>query len=240
MKRLRVPARGFEVGVFVARDAVYHYVARVHRLGVGDVVTLFDPERRVEAEAAVIAVGRDEISLSIAALRAGLVHAERSVRVVQGLPKGDKLDAIVRDATELGASELWLCETERAVATAPEAGRLAKKLARLERIAEEAARQSGRSDVPRIVAPRSLRECLDADTSELRVLLTPHAERSAGSLLRAEGSVTFYVGPEGGFSDAEQAAAERAGVASAKLGAFVLRTETVVAAVLGALRLLES
>lgn len=239
MKRLRVPVRGLHTGIFVGSDAVFHYVTRVHRLREGDVVTLFDPELRVEAQAELLAVEREQIRFAIHELGAGRVQAERTVRVVQGLPKGDKLDAIVRDATELGASELWLCETERAVATAPEPGRLAKKLARLERIAEEAARQSGRVDVPMLVPPRSLAECLAADTSDRRVLLTPGGSEAAGRVLRADGSVTFYVGPEGGFSDAEVDAARAAGVVTAHLGAFVLRTETVVAAVLGALRLLD-
>ena len=245
MKRLRVPARGLHTGVFVGAGALYHYVARVHRVAVGDTVSLFDPEAGVEGDAEVVALSREseQVSFAVAALAPGRVRAERVVRVVQGLPKGDKLDAIVRDATELGASELWLCETERAVATAPEASRLAKKLARLERIAEEAARQSGRADVTQVVAPRSLAECLAADPSELKLLLTPTGDEPLGACLRAASATTplsFYVGPEGGFSDAEVERARAAGARVVRAGAFVLRTETVVAAILGALRVLET
>lgn len=245
MKRLRVPARGLHTGVFVGEGALYHYVARVHRIAVGDRVSLFDPEQALEAEAEVVSVSREaeQVGFAITTLEAGRVRAERTVRVVQGLPKGDKLDAIVRDATELGASELWLCETERAVATAPEASRLAKKLARLERIAEEAARQSGRSDVTTVVSPRSLAECLAADTSGLKLLLTPSGSEPLGACLRAaslSAPVSFYVGPEGGFSTAEVEQARAAGAVIVHAGPFVLRTETVVAAILGGLRLLDS
>lgn len=242
-KRLRVPARGLHAGEFVGSGALFHYVARVHRLVAGDVVTLFDPEQRLEADADVVLVSRDseQVHFAVAALEPGRVQAERPVRVVQGLPKGDKLDAIVRDATELGASELWLCASERAIATAADPARLAKKLARLERIAEEAARQAGRSDVPTLVAPRSLSECLAADAAAQKLLLTPSASEPAGPHLRdGADSVSFYVGPEGGFSDAEVVLARAHGVVPVQIGRFVLRTETVVASVLGALRLLDS
>lgn len=241
---IRVPAHGLHQGVFVGAGALYHYVARVHRLRVGDAVLLFDPTQRLEGEAAIVALSREreQVDFAIAALGPGKVQAERSVRIVQGLPKGDKLDAIVRDATELGASEIWLCASERAIPTAGDAGRVAKKLARLARIVEEAARQSGRVDVPAILEPRSLEECLVADPSELKLFLSPHAQASAGAALRAlapDAAVSFYVGPEGGFSDAECGLAAKHGAVVAQCGPFVWRTETVVAALLGALRLLS-
>ena len=240
---IRVPVRGLHDGVFVGGGALYHYVARVRRLRVGDAVTLFDPEQRLEGEAAIIALSREreQVDFALAALAPGRVQAERSVRIVQGLPKGDKLDAIVRDATELGASELWLCTSERAIPTAGDAGRVAKKLQRLGRIVEEAARQSGRVDVPAILEPRSLADCLAADTSDLRLLLTPHATELVGPALRsldAHATASFYVGPEGGFSDAECELARKSGALVVQCGPFVLRTETVVAALLGALRIL--
>lgn len=240
---IRVPVHGLRQGVFTGAGALYHYVARVHRLRVGDAVLLFDPAQRLEGEASIVALPREreQVDFAVAALRPGKVQAERSVRVVQGLPKGDKLDAIVRDATELGASEVWLCASERAIPTASDAGRIAKKLERLARIALEAARQSGRVDVPSILEPRSLEDCLAADPSELVLFLSPHATRSAGDALRtldAHAAVSLYVGPEGGFSEAECALAAKHGATVAQCGPFVLRTETVVAALLGALRLL--
>lgn len=240
---IRVPVRGLHEGAFLGEGPLYHYVARVHRLRAGDGVVLFDPTLRLEGHAQVVRVSREDerIEFAVSALAPGKVQAERSVCIVQALPKGDKLDAIVRDATELGASELWLCTSERAIPVAGDAERVAKKLGRLARIAEEAARQSGRVDVPNVLAPRPLEECLAADVSELKLLLTPHAAQSAGAALRAleaNASVSLYVGPEGGFSDAECALATRHGAVVAQCGPFVLRTETVVAALLGALRLL--
>ncbi len=240
---IRVPARGLHEGVFVGSGPLYHYVARVHRLRVGDAVLLFDPQQRLEGEAAIVALSREreQIDFAIAALAPGRVQAERTVRIVQAVPKGDKLDAIVRDATELGASEIWLCASERAIPTAGDAARITKKLGRLERIACEAARQSGRVDVPVLLEPRSLAECLAADTAELRLFFTPHASERVGPLLltsNQDAPVSFYVGPEGGFSAAESELARSHGASVVQCGPFVLRTETVVAALLGALRIL--
>lgn len=240
---IRVPARGLHEGVFVGGGPLYHYVARVHRLRVGDAVLLFDPQQRLEGEAAIVALSREreQVDFAIAALAPGRVQAERTVRIVQAVPKGDKLDAIVRDATELGASEIWLCASERAIPTAGDAARLTKKLGRLERIACEAARQSGRVDVPVLLEPRSLEECLAADTAELRLFFTPHASERVGPLLLTSNQdlpVSFYVGPEGGFSAAECELARSHGASVVQCGPFVLRTETVVAALLGALRIL--
>lgn len=241
MKRLRLPLHDLAPGRRRLGDADARYVTRVHRLQPGDVLELFDPSARTRAEARLLAVDAGQVELEIAELQAGGVIAERSVRVVQGMPKGDKLDAIVRDATELGASEVWLCQSERAISKL-DAERAPHKLQRLERIAEQAARQSGRNDVPLILPPRPLLACLQDDNADCKLLFTPSAEARVSTRLRAlaaNASVSFYVGPEGGFSAAECEQAEALGVAQVNLGAFVLRTETVVAAVLGALRVLE-
>jgi 16S rRNA (uracil1498-N3)-methyltransferase len=158
----------------------------------------------------------------------------RAVTLIQGIGKGDKLDAIVRDATELGATGVVPALCERSVAR-PEAARAA----RWRRIAVEAARQCGRGDVPAIAAPLTFVAAVrEADPAALRICLDPAAECPLGSVLQRVGAptaVVFAVGPEGGFSAAEIAAAEAAGFTRVVLGRWVLRTETVCAAVLGAL-----
>jgi 16S rRNA (uracil1498-N3)-methyltransferase len=102
----------------------------------------------------------------------------------------------------------------------------------------EAARQCGRGDIPAIAAPASFEEALrEVSTPALRLCLDPAARRPFGAALSAtpRAAVAFAVGPEGGLSDEELAAAEQAGFARVALGPLVLRTETVCAAVLGAL-----
>jgi 16S rRNA (uracil1498-N3)-methyltransferase len=156
------------------------------------------------------------------------------VVLIQGIGKGDKLDAIVRDATELGATGIVPAIGERSVAR-PDAARGA----RWRRIAVEAARQCGRGDAPAIAMPVSFTDAVRAAgaVEALRLCLDPAAHQSLGSALAALAAqaVTFAVGPEGGLTAAELAAAEAFGFTRVTLGPLVLRTETVCAAVLGAL-----
>ena len=107
----------------------------------------------------------------------------------------------------------------------------------------EAARQSGRGDAPSIEGPAPLLEILATIESAPRqgvvaLCLDPSAATPIGRVLRdldARAEVVVLVGPEGGLSEVELEAAEGAGFARVTLGSIVLRTETVCAAVLGAL-----
>lgn len=151
------------------------------------------------------------------------------VWLAQALAKGEKLDLVVQKATELGATRILPLAVERSVVRLGE-DRAERRVARLRRIAQEAARQSGRSDVPAVDAPCTLADLagllrdepgrrgllLDRDEREVRL---SHAARGASRLL-------IVVGPEGGFTPAERAQAVEAGFALVGLGRPVLRTET--------------
>ena len=153
--------------------------------------------------------------------------ARREVCVVQAIGKGTKLDAVVRDATELGATRIVPAVADRSVKRRTD-------LERLRRVALEAARQCGRGDVPVVEAPVRLAPAL-GDLEGGVVVLHPEASESLGAVLGdLRGSVAIVIGPEGGFSDEELADAVERGARLARLGAFVLRTETACAAALGA------
>ena len=154
--------------------------------------------------------------------------------MIQGIGKGDKLDTVVRDATELGATRIVPAICERSVAR-PDAARAA----RWRRVAVEAARQCGRGDVPQILAPLAFAEALHEARGEAKICLDPRADRPLSAALSAAEGVVFAVGPEGGLSDRELALAEEAGFARVSLGPWILRTETVCAAVLGAAMVLS-
>lgn len=239
-RRLRVPLGALAIGVRALEKETATYVTRVHRLREGDVFTAFDPELAIEADARLIAIGARSVEVQIEAIRAAAVTAPRPVTLVQSLGKGDKVDAIVRDATELGVTRIVPVIAERSVVRPDD---LRGRADRWRRIAIEAARQSGRGDAPRIDAPSPLIEALRAIGPSNGACLAPGADRSLGDRLRALGPsdpFTFAVGPEGGFSPQEIAACESIGLVAAEMGSLVLRTETVCAAVLGALLILGS
>jgi 16S rRNA (uracil1498-N3)-methyltransferase len=213
----------------------------VLRFVAGDAFVAFDPDTHLEADAVIVSTGEapfrigEQEAVVIARFetpRPAAVIARAQVTWVHGLAKGDKCDAIARDATELGATRVVFAPCARSVARPKDA---AQKVRRWSRVAEQAARQCGRADPPEIALATSWEEAL-ASCAGARICLHTHATSTLTAKdLATTGPVAFAAGPEGGLTDEEVATAERLGWSVRSLGAFVLRTETVPSAVLGAL-----
>jgi 16S rRNA (uracil1498-N3)-methyltransferase len=198
-------------------------------------VVLFDPDRALEADGQITAIDKTSVTLTVSEVRPASLRPARRLTLLQATCKNDKFDAIVRDATELGATRVVPVIAERSVGR-PAGGRAE----RWRRIAVEAARQCGRGDAPAISSPMELGEAVQIFASGEEVTafcLDPTAESGLGPLLGGlapEVELVFLVGPEGGLSPAEIEACAAAGVKRVSLGPLVLRAETVCAAVLGA------
>jgi 16S rRNA (uracil1498-N3)-methyltransferase len=244
MRRVRAPVLDLAPGERALDEHGARYVARVLRLREGDAFVAFDPRAHVEADAVIARIDGSEVLVRIGAPRAGEKVARLEVAWVQGLAKGEKVDAIVRDATELGATRIVAASTARAVVKVA-GDRGDAKRARWDRIAREAARQSGRADAPVIEGPLAWADALDAAARALpedaaRFALWESATTPlAPALARALGdgrALAFAVGPEGGLAEDEARLAESRGWSLMSLGPIILRVETVAAAVLGAVR----
>jgi len=227
----------------LSRDAS-HYLCRVLRLREGDRFVAFDPQARVEADAVVDHAAGDAATVTIEALRPAAVIALRRVALVYGLAKGEKVDAVVRDASELGATHVFVAQCARSVARA-DGDRAAAKVERWRRISEEAARQAGRADPPLVEGVLPWASALEraAAVTDARFCLWENATSPLGAMLQEplarKEAIAFAIGPEGGLTAAEVEAAAQAGFREASLGRFILRTETAPAAVLGALRVFD-
>ncbi len=214
--------------------ALHHL--RVARVVPGEAVEVFDGRGRawaawletVDADGAVLRLGEERREA-----------AGRPVVLIQGLPKGDRLDWVLQKATELGVSEVWPVVTARSVAR-PRPEALATRHARWQRIVEEAARQSGRTEVPEVALLRPLAEAVRALPAGMRLLVLDEEERSErlGGAAGA-GAVALVVGPEGGLAREEVEALRAAGGMPVSLGPLVLRTETAGLAALAVLRHLD-
>jgi len=200
-----------ELGEPVARHA------HVLRLSPGDAITVFDTEGR-QAAATIVSLDASSIVVALSAIdeRAPELHAPV---LIQCVPKGSKLDDIVRAATEAGASEIHLALASRSIARAE------ARLDRLNRIALEAARQSEAPRVPRIVAPAPLHEvAARAPSTSPRLVLSPRTEVRMRDVDTSRGA-WLVVGPEGGLEDAETGALVAMGYALVRIDTHVLRTE---------------
>jgi 16S rRNA (uracil1498-N3)-methyltransferase len=236
----RAPIPDLVPGERRLEGAVARYLARVLRLQAGDSFVAFDPASGREALAVTVWANHDGITVRFGALREGTLRARRALTWVQGLAKGDKCDAIVRDATELEATRILVATTHRSVVRL-DAARASERQARWGRIALEAARQCGRSDPPTVDAPCPWNDALARVPAETaRFCLWERATEPLGAALfdvLANGAALgFACGPEGGLERVEAEQAQAAGWQLVSLGGLALRTETVAAAVLGAVR----
>jgi RsmE family RNA methyltransferase len=142
------------------------------------------------------------------------------------LPKGDRQKWLVEKLTELGCARLVPLVTTRGVAEATPAA-----IERLGRAAIEACKQCGRTMLLEIAPPATLAAVLAArDPGALALVADPAGEALGPLLAGHAGAVLALVGPEGGFTAEELAAAEAAGWRRVSLAPHILRVETAAIA----------
>ncbi len=211
--------------VFDAEET--HHLTRVLRLQPDDLVHTVDGRGR-QFTVRLTRIDRRDAEGIIVGRIVRRTESPLELTLCQGLPKGDKLEAIIRMATELGVSRVVPLLTERTVVRA-EPARWAQRLLRCRRVAKEAAKQSGRAVIPEVVAPRALGEWLaQPRPSGLLLCLWEEEEAGLGERL-PPGPVdraTVVIGPEGGLTPDEVTRLQSAGGLVAGLGPRILRSET--------------
>lgn len=216
------------------------YARTVLRMREGDSLLTFDG-MGWEYEAVIRRLTADEMELKITGRRR-LPASDLQITLCQGVPKTEKMDGIVRHATELGAKRILPFLAERSVPRwSPE--RLISKRERWQKIAVEASRQCGRPDIPEIGAVTTF-EGMIRVIPQGGLRLIPWEEETNTGLREIltdpgrSGSREFVVavGPEGGFSADEIELARKAGFFPVSLGKRVLRVETASLAVLAILQ----
>ncbi|MBR4015633.1 MAG: 16S rRNA (uracil(1498)-N(3))-methyltransferase [Anaerotignum sp.] len=151
------------------------------------------------------------------------------ITLYQGLPKADKMEWIIQKCVELGVDRIVAVSTERAIVKLDK--KEGKKLERWQKIAEAAAKQSGRGKIPEICQRVLKFSEAVTEAAELDGALIPYEKEQERGLRQfvtgfSGESVGIFIGPEGGFSEEEIALAEESGVLPVTLGKRILRTET--------------
>lgn len=217
-------AEGF---VLPLGESDIHHLRDVLRLDSGDEIILAGDGRAVRVK--LIAVG--ERVLGRAAEELPAVRLPR-VTLAQGLAKGEKMDDIVRQTTELGVFRIVPFAAERSIVRL-EGSKAAARTARWRRVAAEAAKQSQRADVPHVTdivratgLPAALAGSLVLVCWEEAADAPGIAEAIAAAAPGTEDDVAVVIGPEGGLTADEVSSLTAAGATVCSLGETVLRTET--------------
>ncbi|MEX0999472.1 MAG: 16S rRNA (uracil(1498)-N(3))-methyltransferase [Thermodesulfobacteriota bacterium] len=212
----------------------YKHIVKVLRLKPGDKITLFDSSSR-QYYCKIREISKRDVVVDIERTEQVNTESPIEITLLQGLPKGDKMDYIIEKATELGVSRIVPVITQRAQI------RERDRKKRWDRIALEASKQCGRTN------PAIIENTLDFEGAinlyskkELAVILHANYEVTAKGYiknsLQAPQSIVLFVGPEGGFTDNEVLLGNKMGFMSLGLGPRVLRTETASIAVLSVLQ----
>jgi 16S rRNA (uracil1498-N3)-methyltransferase len=199
----------------------------VLRLGRGDIVEAFDGLGNVLSVRLERVGGRsaEGALLARAALQS---ESPLHLTLAQSIPKGDKMEGIIRMATELGAARVVPLVTARTVVRV-EPERSGARLSRWQRVAKEAAKQTGRAVITEVTTPTRLVPWIAArETEGLLVCLWEDAREPLGPQLPRGplSRATVVVGPEGGLERAEADALRNVGAVVGGLGPRILRTET--------------
>ena len=209
--------------VILTGDDVRH-ISAVLRLVPGDTVTLSDGNGH-ECEAVLRHIEKNRAELEPGPVRDSVSEPEHRVTLFQCLPKTGKMETVIQKGTELGLYALCPAVSERCVALPGKD--FEKKRERYQKVAEEAAKQSRRGIIPRILPAVRL---ADADLSGFDTVLLAYEEERTVSLKQAlphaGRDIALIVGPEGGFSAAEADMLRKKGAVSVSLGPRILRTET--------------
>lgn len=227
------PAAGF--GLVADPDEIHH-LTKVLRLREGDEIEIFDGKG--QQYLACIWEFSEGVKVRIVDR---LPHRESSLQItlLQSIGKGDKMDTVVREGTQLGVWHFLPCMTEYGVVRV-EGKRAAAKVERWQRIALEAVKQCGRAWVPVVHPVQDFAAGLAFAQDQLGcdLLLCFHCPAPQGlrEVLQGEEgrSILVMIGPEGGFSPGEISQVEAIGGRIVGLGPRVLRTETAAVAALSA------
>ncbi|HTM68863.1 MAG TPA: RsmE family RNA methyltransferase [Candidatus Binatia bacterium] len=209
-------------GPLTVRDAgLRNQLENVLRLAPGDALELCDG-KGMEASASVLGFGKTSVDFAVDEVRRNAAESLVRAALYLAVLKRENFELAAQKATEAGASRIVPVVSRRTVKTGLKQDRLA-------RIVKEATEQSGRGIVPAVSEPLSFKEALeDAAANDRNIFFelggSPFAPGPSG-----RASVGLFIGPEGGWDDAETAAAREHGAVIASLGPRVLRAETAAA-----------
>lgn len=217
------------------------HIANVLRKQVGDEINICNMFKSENFLCQIKEINKDNIECTILKKLKSEAEANVDITIFQGLPKAEKMELIIQKCTELGAKCFIPVEMERCIVKLDTKSE-AKKIERWKKIAETAAKQSGRDLIPQIENLINLQKVCNLIQKYDIVLLAYENEiqttlkQALKKLNNKENlKIGVIIGPEGGFTKDEVNVLEKAGAMAITLGKRILRTETAGIAVTAAI-----
>lgn len=209
----------------LSENASAHAI-RVMRLKAGDTLTLFCGDG-FDYECALTHSEKKVSYAKVLSRTAVNNESPLTIRLLQGISSGDRMDYTIQKAVELGVTEIFPLSTERSV-TKLSGDRAEKRVEHWQGVAIAACEQSGRAVVPKVHTPVTLAQWLNqhAVSDCQNLILNPVGAKRLAMLDKPDCPIHLLIGPEGGLSPGEIELATQQHFQSIVLGPRILRTET--------------
>lgn len=215
----------------IIMGADVNHIKNVLRMKPGEEIAVSNGEDGKEYRCGILSLEEERIVCELRFVKEDGVELPSKVYLFQGLPKADKMELIIQKAVELGVYEIIPVATKRCVVKLDDK-KAKSKIARWQGIAEAAAKQSKRAIVPKISDVMTFGEAISR-AADMDVKMIPY-ELAEGMAKTKEvinkiapgQAIAIFIGPEGGFEEAEIQKALEKGIEPLTLGKRILRTET--------------
>lgn len=230
MPKFFVDARHILDTEIYIQDENVNHIKNVLRLGIDDEITINDRQGN-DYKCIIKSIEQQCIRAQIKEKHISDAEPNVDIILFQPLIKGEKMDWVIQKAVEIGVYKIITLSTDRCVVKIEGAKKSQAKVERWNKIAEAAAKQSGRGCVPEVVAPMLFKDAMAyVKEHRLKAIIPYENEKTQGirKVLQQEKSSTYgvFIGPEGGFTEQEIAMAMAEGIQSVTLGNRILRSET--------------
>ena len=208
----------------IVSESDYTHITKVLRLGAGDRITVFDTES-TEYEGVIMDISSGTIVVQVVDTRRLQTESKLELNLFQAILKGNRMDTVISQATQLGVSGIFPVISERTQV------RSTAKVDRWNKIARESTKQCGRTVPPAVSQPVDLQRSIEIrNESEMKIILYENQNELLGDYMSSHEepvrTINIFIGPEGGFSEQEITMAKEKGYTALGLGERILRAET--------------
>ncbi len=236
MPKFFVPKENIQADKILITGGDVSHISKVLRMEKGEYLCLCDG-KGINYDAEIDEILSDKIICNVRNFYKADTEADLEVTIFQGIPKASKMDYIIQKTTELGVVRIIPCQMARCVSKIDNKKDAVKKQQRWQKIAEEAAKQSGRGIIPEVLEPVTFNQAVEM-MKKFDLSFAPfeceEKNKLKDVLLSRENikTVSFMIGPEGGYDISETEKLQEADILTITLGKRILRTETAGEAVL--------